>query len=140
MRRSGLRWPWLAGVLLAAAAPAGSAAGQAAALVQAGGDTFQRHCASCHGSDAKGTGPVAPLLRTPPPDLTAIAERRGGAFPAGDVAAIIDGRFVIAAHGTRTMPVWGRVLGAPIADDTTADEVSRGRIDALVSYLQSIQR
>ncbi len=53
---------------------------------------------------------------------------------------MIDGRFLIGAHGSRTMPVWGRVLGEPIADDTTADEVSRGRIDALVSYLQSIQR
>jgi mono/diheme cytochrome c family protein len=107
--------------------------------VETGLNEFQRYCAACHGTDATGGGPVTPLLRTAPPDLTGLARRHDGVFPAADVAAMIDGRFEIAAHGTRTMPVWGRVLGERIAEATTADEVSRGRIDALVSYLQSIQ-
>ncbi len=115
------------------------AAGQSAPLVEAGRDEFLRYCAACHGSAATGGGPVTPVLRTAPPDLTGLARRHEGVFPTADVAAIIDGRFGIEAHGTRTMPVWGRVLGKEIADGTTADEVSRGRIDALVSYLQSIQ-
>lgn len=109
-------------------------------LVETGRLEFARYCAACHGVNATGNGPVASVLHVRPPDLTGISERRGGVFPAGEIASVIDGRFEVAAHGTRAMPVWGRVLGEPIAEGTTADEVSRGRIDALVAYLQSIQR
>jgi hypothetical protein len=82
---------------------------------------------------------VADTLRTPPADLTRVARHHGGNFPAGDIAAYIDGRTAVAAHGTREMPVWGRVLGEKIAEGTAEDEVARGRIDALVAYLISIQ-
>ncbi|CAG0962889.1 hypothetical protein MYXO_00859 [Myxococcaceae bacterium] len=118
----------------AAAANAGSRV-----LVETGRTEYVRYCAACHGVNATGDGPVASVLHVRPPDLTRIAERRGGEFPAGEIASVIDGRFEVAAHGTRAMPVWGRVLGEPIAERTTADEVSRGRIDALVAYLESIQ-
>ena len=108
-------------------------------LIDAGRADFLRYCASCHGVDAHGKGPVAETLRTPPADLTRIAKRRGGKFPAGEIAAYIDGRTLVPAHGTREMPVWGRILGEKIAEGTTEDEVARGRIDALVAYLSSIQ-
>lgn len=126
-----------AALAAALAAPGGAAAD---ALAETGREEFVRYCAACHGAQATGDGPVAPVLRATPPDLTRLAARSGGAFPAANVQSVIDGRFAIEAHGTRTMPVWGRVLGQPIADQTTADEVSRGRIDALVRYLESIQR
>jgi mono/diheme cytochrome c family protein len=119
---------------------AGPAAAQSAALVESGREEFQRYCAACHGTEAHGDGPVAASLKKAPPDLTLIASRRGGKFKSVDIASYIDGRFEVAAHGERLMPVWGRILGEPIAEGTTADEVSRGRIDALVSYLNSIQR
>jgi mono/diheme cytochrome c family protein len=118
----------------------GGAAAQSRVLVDAGGADFLRYCAACHGVDARGGGPVAVALRTPPPDLTAIAQRNGGSFPAGKIASTIDGRFELPVHGTRTMPVWGLILGKPLSEGTTAEEVARGQIDALVSYLQSIQR
>jgi mono/diheme cytochrome c family protein len=108
-------------------------------LVDAGRADFLRYCASCHGADARGKGPVAATLRIPPADLTRIAKRHGGRVPAGDIANYIDGRTTVAAHGTREMPVWGRILGEKIAEGTTEDEVARGRIDALVAYLMSIQ-
>jgi mono/diheme cytochrome c family protein len=108
-------------------------------LVEAGRAEFLRYCASCHGTDGHGKGPVAETLRTPPTDLTRIAKRHGGNFPAGDIASYIDGRTPVSAHGTREMPVWGRILGEKIAEGTTEDEVARGRIDALVAYLISIQ-
>ena len=38
---------------------------------------FQLYCAACHGSDARGGGPVAADLKTPPPSLRQVAERRG---------------------------------------------------------------
>jgi mono/diheme cytochrome c family protein len=139
MQRTSLRLALTVVAPLLLLAPMRPALAQSAVLVESGREAFQRYCAACHGSGARGDGPVASSLTQAPPDLTAIARRRGGAFPSAEIASVIDGRFTVAAHGTRTMPVWGRVLGEKISDATTADEVSRGRIDALVSYLQSIQ-
>lgn len=100
---------------------------------------FARYCASCHGLDARGDGPAASALGKPPADLTRIAARRAGVFPAGEIASIIDGRFELPAHGSRDMPIWGRRLAEPIAEDAHGDEVARGLIDLLVDYLQTIQ-
>lgn len=105
-----------------------------------GAQLYARHCASCHGASGSGDGPVARALLRPPADLTRIAARRGGEFPDGDVAQWIDGRFETAAHGTREMPVWGRRLADPIAEDASGEEVARGRIDLLVEYLRALQR
>ena len=46
-----------------------------------GKDLFRAYCASCHGMDAKGNGPVAPALKAPVPDLTTLAKRNRGVFP-----------------------------------------------------------
>lgn len=100
---------------------------------------FARYCASCHGLDGRGDGPAASSLSKPPADLTRIAARRAGVFPAGEIASIIDGRFELPAHGSREMPIWGRRLAEPIAEDTQGEEVARGLIDLLVEHLQSIQ-
>lgn len=124
----------------AGAASAEEAAPAGGVLAETGRDLYVRHCASCHGVDGRGAGPVAESLRKPPADLTRISARRGGAFPAGEIASIVDGRFDIRSHGPREMPIWGERLGEPIAEGTTADEVARGRIDALVAFLQTIQR
>jgi mono/diheme cytochrome c family protein len=36
------------------------------------------YCASCHGADGKGDGPMAKSLKVKPADLTRIAARNGG--------------------------------------------------------------
>ena len=79
----------------AAPAAASSSAGEPAdpVLAEMGEVRFQRYCASCHGFDGRGTGPVARVLRTPPTDLRRISARRGGDFPRGEVARKIDGYF-----------------------------------------------
>jgi hypothetical protein len=59
---------------------------------------YLRHCAACHGADARGTGAV--------PDLTAIAGRDGG-FKRLHVQAQIRH----SAGGA--MPSWERVLASP---------------------------
>jgi hypothetical protein len=89
--------------------------------------------------EGKGDGPVAPVLKTPPADLTAIAARRGGRFPKAEIASYIDGRSDVAAHGSREMPVWGRVFARPVVDGTTGEEVVRGQLFVLVEYLETIQ-
>ncbi len=56
-----------------------------------GAQLYQRFCASCHGVHGLGNGPVASDLNVMVPDVTRIAHRHGGAYPAEDVRRIIDG-------------------------------------------------
>jgi mono/diheme cytochrome c family protein len=126
--------------LVCLAGSAGPAAGDSdAVLAEMGSPYFQRHCASCHGVEARGDGPVASVLSTPPPDLTRIAARRGGSFPEGEIARHIDGRFQLAAHGTREMPIWGNAFASDVPESSVAEEIARGKIAMLVEYLKSIQ-
>jgi mono/diheme cytochrome c family protein len=109
-------------------------------LAQVGAEMFQQYCASCHGTNGEGNGPVAASLKKSPADLTRIAARRGGNFPDAEIARWIDGRFDAPAHGTREMPVWGRQFQDTIGKETDPDEVVRGRLLTLVEYLKTIQK
>ncbi len=77
------------------------------AFVLSGKDDYVFHCASCHGLDGRGTGPEAETLKVKPANLVLLSKRNGGSFPQKRVFAVIDGREVVQAHGTRDMPVWG---------------------------------
>jgi mono/diheme cytochrome c family protein len=101
---------------------------------------FRLSCAGCHGVDARGNGPIAPVLSAPVPDLTLIASRHGGRFPDEDVYRIIDGQADLSAHGPRHMPVWGYEFFADDPDDEVAHRKATEKIDRVVSYLRSIQR
>jgi hypothetical protein len=105
-----------------------------------GVELYERLCASCHGAQAKGDGPVASLIKIGVPDLTRIALRDGGEFPEQDVRRIIDGRFERKAHGPRDMPVWGWQLYSNASQN---DASERARVDAMigrmVDYLRSVQ-
>lgn len=109
-------------------------------LAGLGAPLFSRYCTSCHGVGARGDGPAASSLRPRPADLTGIAKRRGGEFPSGQVAQFIDGRFELAAHGSREMPVWGERFGADVPDSGVGESIARGNIASLVEYLKSIQQ
>jgi mono/diheme cytochrome c family protein len=101
-----------------------------------GPDLFRAHCAPCHGSDAKGGGPIAPTLKTKPADLTVIAKNSGGKFPSARVIKIISGDEVLASHGSRDMPVWG-----PIFHQIEGDQdFGNVRLQNLIKYLESIQQ
>lgn len=101
-----------------------------------GPDLYRHYCATCHGRDAKGKGPAAAALKVPPPDLTVIARREKGIFPASQVKAIVRGGTVVAAHGSVEMPVWGPIFHALDPSDARVT----ARIDALVSHIASIQQ
>jgi hypothetical protein len=90
--------------------------------------------------DGKGHGPVATALRTPPADLTQIAKRRGGDFPVAEIAAYIDGRTEVRAHGSRDMPVWGERFSEQVGGGSLGEEVVRGNLLILIQYLQSLQQ
>jgi len=122
----------LPGVLLAASPePAGAALGQA---------LFEQRCASCHGTDAKGTGPAASTLSIPPTDLTAISRRAGGTFPAPRVVEIITYGGNIAAHGTGPMPIWGKIFSDEGGRGKIGAATSRRNVVALKRFLETIQK
>src|SRR5665213_2263349 len=52
-----------------------------ATYIPSGRVLYQFYCAQCHGADAKGNGPMALALKTPPTDLTTLAKRHDGKFP-----------------------------------------------------------
>jgi len=104
-----------------------------------GAELFERFCSACHGVEGRGDGPVALGLNTVVPDLTRIEARNEGEFPANTVQQIIDGRSVVIAHGTRTMPVWGYEFWVEEGADRTAERDAREIIRRLVEYLAEIQ-
>jgi mono/diheme cytochrome c family protein len=101
-----------------------------------GSELFATYCASCHGTDATGHGPLARALRHAPPNLTEIARSNGGVFPTARVHRIIEGRDV-ESHGDRDMPVWGDAFVA--TREGRSRENANARIAAIVAYLESIQ-
>jgi mono/diheme cytochrome c family protein len=108
--------------------------------VSAGQQYFMRYCSACHGVTGRGDGPAAPALRTPPADLTRVAQRRDGRFPVAEITALIDGRTVVPAHGSREMPIWGERFGEMGGGGSVGEEVVRGNLLVLIEYLQSIQQ
>ncbi|MEX0600416.1 MAG: cytochrome c, partial [Rhodothermales bacterium] len=106
--------------------------------IERGEQSFMAYCASCHGSDGTGTGPVAEVMTTVPADLTQLRARYGGTFPADSVYAYIDGRQDVQAHGTREMPVWGNVWSEADGEPVDREEVDL-RIRELVEYIRTLQ-
>lgn len=104
-----------------------------------GAQLFERFCSSCHGAKGEGNGPVAPFFKLSPPDLTRIAQRHKGEFPAEKIHRIIDGRANLAPHGARNMPVWGLELVASQGDTPEGQRRAEQMIQKLVDYLRSIQ-
>jgi len=99
----------------------------------AGAATFNAYCTVCHGPSGKGDGPAAKALAKPPADLTQLAKRNSGTFPAMAVKSMIEGENSPMAHVTRDMPMWGPVFKT--ADGTAAPL----RVKNLVDYLERIQ-
>ena len=91
-----------------------------------GKEWFGSYCSSCHGEDAKGHGPVAQALKEPPPDLTTLAKRNNGKFPADYVKKVLEHGITAPAHGTTDMPVWGRTFAQVNARE-------------LIQFLESVQ-
>ena len=101
---------------------------------------YLRACASCHGTDARGDGPVAPTLKVRPTDLTRLASAHGGKFPRTHVEDVVTGASPITAHGTSDMPVW-RITFGPTSSGAAATAALRRRrwLNGLVDYLETIQ-
>jgi mono/diheme cytochrome c family protein len=120
---------------------------------------FASYCASCHGVDGKGNGPLAPTLKIAPSDLTVIAKKNNGHFPYTMIRKTIESTELglARAHGPREMPVWGPVFSqepegpvpGPVSGGGGLYGVSavqcihlaaRARILNIVDYIESIQQ
>lgn len=111
-----------------AAAPQTSAA--------SGKEMFKSYCAPCHGTGAKGDGPAAAALKSAPADLTALAKKNGGKFPADHVMSLLRGQATVTAHGNQDMPVWGPVFWRMSQGHEA--EVQQ-RVTNLTHYIETLQ-
>jgi mono/diheme cytochrome c family protein len=126
----------LTGTLLVVGVAARADDTTASKAAGAGRALFLRHCASCHGTDGKGGGPAAASLKTPPPDLTTLPAK-DGKFDEARVRTSIDGTQAATAHGTRDMPVWGKVFAK--TGDKRGPGGAQTEVWTLVEYIKSIQ-
>jgi mono/diheme cytochrome c family protein len=134
----------LLAVALGALVAAGAAVAQTKPEADFGKREYTSNCAVCHGTSGKGDGFYEGILKQKPTNLTILSKSNGGVFPTQRVYEIIDGRQMIAAHGTRDMPIWGADYykeGAPYDTAGIYDPEAyvRVRILALTDYLARIQ-
>jgi mono/diheme cytochrome c family protein len=98
---------------------------------------FSEYCAACHGKGATGSGPAAPGLKVTPPDLTILARRNKGKFPAAYVANVILMGGSAIAHGSKEMPGWGTAFLSLNPHD---EAIVEQRVANLTDYIESLQQ
>jgi mono/diheme cytochrome c family protein len=104
---------------------------------------YQENCARCHGADTTGDGVEMHKPGYYPADLTHISRNHGGQFPRQQIYDIIDGGKRLPGHYNfnSPMPLWGlsfQLSGKEYSKESEA--AVKRRIDALLDYLESIQR
>jgi mono/diheme cytochrome c family protein len=102
-----------------------------------GQEMYTSYCAVCHGADGTGNGPAASALKVPPTDLTTLAPKNGGTYPALQVSTVLRGDVDLPAHGSEDMPVWGRLFRSMSQGHNS--EVQQ-RIANLNQYVESLQK
>lgn len=98
---------------------------------------YLAYCATCHGKEGKGDGPVAEVLKVPPPDLTTLSKRNNGKFPWVQVVNTITGPAGAPAHGSKEMPVWGPIF---MTMEHQHESRARLRVANLADYIKSMQQ
>ena len=102
-----------------------------------GQEMYASYCAVCHGANATGNGPAQSALKNPATDLTTLAQKNGGKYPALHVSSVLRGDAELAAHGSKDMPVWG-----PLFRNLSQghDAEVQQRIANINSYIESLQK
>jgi mono/diheme cytochrome c family protein len=106
--------------------------------VSSGEEMYVEYCAVCHGKDGKGDGPAASALKPPPTDLSTLAKRNNGTFPADHVTSILRFGTEAPAHGTAEMPIWSTLFRS-LDNKTATDGAVQLRIFNLTKYIESLQ-
>lgn len=128
------------GLIIAGCALAGAVQAQDADI---GRSHYHTHCATCHGLEGRGNGPMAGVMMIKPVNLTELRAANGGTFPLERVIKRIDGRDPLVSHGS-PMPVYGDffegVFDVPLKAPTGQPILTSQPVVDLVAYLQEIQR
>ncbi|WP_306115413.1 MULTISPECIES: c-type cytochrome [unclassified Roseovarius] len=106
-----------------------------------GEETYLRYCATCHGLDATGHGPMRSVLTVQPVDLTRLSAGNDGVFPLFRVVKRIDGRDPLVSHGS-PMPVYGDYFeGEDVALKTDEGQpiLTSAPVADLVAFIRSRQ-
>ena len=101
-----------------------------------GKQMYTSYCAPCHGVDARGHGPVATALKTPPVDLTALARANHGKYPDTHILSVLRFGSELTSHGSAQMPVWGPILGKMGPVNSQDKDL---RMANLSRYLETLQ-
>lgn len=128
-------------VLIGGLALAGCVDSGGEAEAVSGAVAFRDTCAACHGTDARGGGPLASGLSRPPPDLTGLSARNGGIFPRNSVMSTIDG-YARGSHFAPDMPEFGAGdMGALVIVENPdgSNTPTPALLLALADYLESVQ-
>jgi mono/diheme cytochrome c family protein len=97
--------------------------------------TFKTYCASCHGAQARGDGPLAKDLKVQPANLSELSKRNEGIFPFEMVIKTIDHGRSVRGHGTEDMPAWGDAFEMTSQNEAEA----KAKMTELAHFLWSIQ-
>jgi len=106
-----------------------------------GAEDFAAYCAVCHGAGGKGDGAMGATLARSPADLTGIADRNGGDFPATRMMSKIWG-YTGGRDGGEVMPSFGPLLEGESMPFDGGDGIltpTPVRLVQLAEYLKSIQ-
>jgi mono/diheme cytochrome c family protein len=123
------------GVLLLAASAQAQDEKMDTKMALSGERLFRTYCGACHGTMAKGDGPLAKDLKVAPADLTRLSEKNSGAFPFERVIETIDHGRNVRGHGSQDMPAWGDAFKSTAQ---SPDEPKR-MMRELAHYLWSLQ-
>ncbi|UWR21493.1 c-type cytochrome [Sulfitobacter sp. S190] len=118
------------------------AAGAQAQGAGLGAELYAQNCATCHGVNHDGNGPMAPALLVQPSDLSTLQARNGNIFPTLRVVMRIDGRDPLISHGS-DMPIYGDFFegdDTPLKTHLGQPIFTSRPIVELVAYLQSVQQ
>jgi mono/diheme cytochrome c family protein len=102
-----------------------------------GAEMYREYCAVCHGLDGKGMGPAMPALKKMPADLTELTAKNKGKFPELRVYGVLSGEVDLTAHGSRDMPVWGKVFREMSRRDNAIVQL---RLRNLTKYVETLQK
>lgn len=101
-----------------------------------GKQMYSSYCAPCHGVDGRGNGPIAPVLKVPPTNLTVLSRNNHGKFPDSHIVTVLQNGTELRAHGTQEMPIWGPIFGKM---NVTTPQDKLLRISNVSRYLETLQ-
>lgn len=105
-----------------------------------GQQSYVQYCASCHGKDGRGKGPVSPYLKIKVPDLTLLKKNNKGIYPTAKVMSAIDGSRTVRAHGDGEMPVWGEIFRKEAEAAKYTELTSLLKTKMIAEYVATLQR